>query len=215
MSSRVPRWRRRSADRPAEIIAAALEVFAETGFAAARLEAIAARAGVSKATLYLYFESKEALFRAAARSAAGPILAALEAGTAAPEGALTELVPPLLARAAAALGAGRAAALARMVIAESRNFPDLAEIWRTDVVGPAFGRVAVLLERAQARDEIAAGDPRLMAFSLVGPLIMGALFAEVFGPAADPPDLGALAVEHARFALRALAPTPTKEASDA
>src|SRR6266436_2876032 len=58
------RWRRRKDARPQEILEAALSVFAERGFAAARMEQIAARAGVSKGTIYLYFDSKEAVFRA-------------------------------------------------------------------------------------------------------------------------------------------------------
>src|SRR5262245_10903240 len=58
------RWRRRAEARPQEILEAALAVFAERGFAAARMETIAARAGVSKGTLYLYFDSKEEIFKA-------------------------------------------------------------------------------------------------------------------------------------------------------
>src|SRR5687768_3629676 len=69
---RQPRWQRRSEERPREICAAALAVFAEKGFAAARLEEIASRAGVSKGTLYLYFEDKEQLFRAVVRDTVAP-----------------------------------------------------------------------------------------------------------------------------------------------
>ena len=67
-----PRWQRRAEERPGEICAAALDVFAEKGFAAARLDEIARRAGVSKGTLYLYFKDKEELFRAVVRSAVTP-----------------------------------------------------------------------------------------------------------------------------------------------
>ena len=73
-----PRWRRRKADRPGEIIAAALDVFSERGFAAARLDDVAKRAGLSKGALYLYFETKEDLFRAVVGEAAGANLAHLE-----------------------------------------------------------------------------------------------------------------------------------------
>jgi AcrR family transcriptional regulator len=64
-----PKWRRRKEARPAEIVDAALEVFAEKGFAAAKLDDIARKAGISKATLYLYFDTKEEIFRAVAQSA--------------------------------------------------------------------------------------------------------------------------------------------------
>ena len=58
-----PKWQRRAEERPGEICAAALEVFAEKGFAGARLDEIAHRAGVSKGTLYLYFKDKNELFK--------------------------------------------------------------------------------------------------------------------------------------------------------
>jgi AcrR family transcriptional regulator len=70
-----PRWRRRKEERPAEIVAAALESFAERGFAATRLDDIAARAGVTRGTLYLYFSSKEDLFKAVVRQSIVPVIA--------------------------------------------------------------------------------------------------------------------------------------------
>ena len=63
-----PRWERRKQDRPQELLAAALQLFVERGYAATRLEDVAARAGVSKGTLYLYFDSKESLFKSVVRS---------------------------------------------------------------------------------------------------------------------------------------------------
>src|SRR6185436_11159914 len=70
-----PRWRRQPEARPGQILDAALDVFAECGVAAARLEDIGKRAGVSKATIYLYFPNKEALFREVIR---GTIVSAIE-----------------------------------------------------------------------------------------------------------------------------------------
>src|ERR1700689_1797970 len=64
MSDTPVRWRRRKEARPAEILEAALDVFAEKGLMAARMDDIAARAGVTKGTIYLYFENKAAVFRA-------------------------------------------------------------------------------------------------------------------------------------------------------
>src|SRR5213592_4776503 len=74
-----PRWRRRKNARPEEIISAALEVFADRGFAATKLEDVARRAGVTKGTIYLYFENKEALFKALVRETIVPIIAQGEA----------------------------------------------------------------------------------------------------------------------------------------
>src|SRR5438105_10054730 len=87
-----PRWRRRKDERPAEIIAAALAVFTEKGFAAARLDEIAARAGVSKGALYLYFETKEEIFRAVVEQAIAPNILAIRAMIAGHPGPFPDLV---------------------------------------------------------------------------------------------------------------------------
>ncbi|MEP6966801.1 MAG: helix-turn-helix domain-containing protein, partial [Pseudomonadota bacterium] len=123
---REPRFRRRKTARPAEIIAAALEVFAERGFAAARLEDIARRAGVSKAALYLYFPDKDALFRAVVGEAIAPNFADLRAMARAYRGPFAALAPLLLERIAEAATTTRLPAVAKMIIGESRNFPQLA-----------------------------------------------------------------------------------------
>src|SRR3954453_499393 len=87
-----PKWRRRKEARPGEIVKAALEVFAETGFAAAKLDDIARRAGVSKGALYLYFETKEEIFRAVVDQAIAPNMQVIRAMIAAPPGPLSELL---------------------------------------------------------------------------------------------------------------------------
>ena len=191
--------------RPAEIVEAALEVFSEKGFAPAKLDDIARRAGISKATLYLYFETKEEIFRAVARAAVASLVEALRIQANGADMPFAELAPRLLGRAAEMMKRGRVPAIARMVIGESRNFPDLARIWHDDVVTSVIGMVTGIIARAQARGEVAPGDPRLHAFSLMGPMVMAMLFREVFaGVGANPPDLEALADQHARTALRGL-----------
>src|SRR5947199_10173186 len=87
-----PKFRRRKADRPGEIVEAALAVFAERGFAAAKLDEIARRAGVSKGALYLYFETKEELFRAVVAQAIAPNMRAVRAMVAAHPGPLSDLL---------------------------------------------------------------------------------------------------------------------------
>src|SRR4051794_10701515 len=83
MDEQVPRWKRRKEARPAEILAAALDCFAERGFAATRVEDVAARAGVTKGTVYLYFQTKEDLFKALVRQQLLPNIERLEAVAAA------------------------------------------------------------------------------------------------------------------------------------
>jgi AcrR family transcriptional regulator len=202
-----PRWRRRKADRPAEIVAAALEVFAERGFAAARLEDVAARAGVSKAALYLYFETKTDLFRAVVGQAVAPNLAPIRALVAGADPSLAQAVPLVLAQVARIAGDPTIGAVAKMVIAESRNFPDLAKVWHDQVVAEGLGILAAVVERAQARGECRPGDPRLHAFSIIGPMIMGLLWGQVFAPVGGAPvEMGTLAAQHAATVLEGLAP---------
>jgi AcrR family transcriptional regulator len=200
-----PKFRRRKTARPAEIVEAALDVFAEKGFAAARLDDIALRAGVSKGALYLYFETKEDLFRAVVRTAVTPNIDAIKVVAEAFNGPFAELAPMILARAARILAANRLGAVVKMVVGESRNFPDLARIWHDDVVAVMLDLMTGFITRAQASGEVAPGDPRLHAFSLAGPMIMAVLYREVFGDAVtDAPDLAALATQHGRTVLHGL-----------
>jgi AcrR family transcriptional regulator len=200
-----PKWRRRKEARPAEIVAAALEVFSEKGFAAARLDDIAARAGVSKGALYLYFETKQDLFRAVVRDSVAPNLNAIEQAVSAVDLPFAQVVRMLLSRMADVMMTTRLPSVAKVVIAESRNFPDLARIWHDDVVSRALGIATTLIERAQAKGEVKPGEPRIYAFSLAGPMLMGALWREVFEPVgARPVDLREVARQHAETALQGM-----------
>ncbi len=205
MQAGQPKWRRRKDARPQEIVEAALAVFAEKGFAAARLEDIAARAGVSKGALYLYFETKQDLFQAVVREAILPNLDAVEAIARTVEIPFATLVRMLLTRMAELLSTTNLGAVAKMVIAESRNFPDLARVWHDEVVMRALPIVSLVVERAQARGELKPGAPRYHAFSLIGPMLLGALWQETFTPVgAEPVDLRALAAQHVETVLQGM-----------
>jgi AcrR family transcriptional regulator len=200
-----PKRSRRKAARPAEIVAAALETFAERGFADTKLDEVARRAGIAKGTLFLYFDSKDALFRAVVRQALISQLEGLEAAGATFKGSLTDFVPLLLKRAAQRMGEDRLPAIARMVFTESRAFPDLARVWHDEVLARLMGLVAGVIAQGQSRGEVRPGDPNLYAFSIMGPMVAAVLFHEVFGsetPAA--PDLEKLAAQHAETVLRGL-----------
>jgi len=200
-----PRWQRRAQERPAEICAAAFDVFAEKGFAAARLDEIARRAGVSKGTLYLYFNDKEELFRAVVRETIAPNLEAVQAILSAADMPFADIVRVFLPRFAELTNKVRVGAVAKMVIGESRNFPELAKVWHDEVVSKALGLIAGQVERAQDRGEVRGGDPRLHAFTLMGPLLMGILWRETLQPAGGAElDLEALARQHSETVLAGL-----------
>jgi AcrR family transcriptional regulator len=202
MKTGEPKWRRRSDARPGEIIAAALAVFAEKGFAGARLDDIAAQAGVSKGALYLYFETKHDLFRAVVREAVAPNLDMVEGLVGQSTLPFEALVRLLFARLGEILTETRLGAVAKMVIGESRNFPELARVWHDDVISRGLAVVTRAITAAQARGEVRPGDPRLYAFSLMGPVLMGVIWREVFTPIGAPgPDLKALLTQHADTVL--------------
>lgn len=202
-----PRWRRRKTARPGEIVAAAQAVFAEKGFAAARLDDIAARAGVSKGALYLYFETKTDLFRAVVQEGVAPDFDAVREGLEAFEGSFAQLVTLMFGRIAVVIRKAELGAVAKMVIGESRNFPDLARVWHEAIVSRVLATFTALIARAQARGEVRAGDPRLFAIQLISPVLMSALWTEVFVPVGvDPIPLEALFAQHAETMLRGMAP---------
>ncbi|MCC7266098.1 MAG: TetR/AcrR family transcriptional regulator [Caulobacteraceae bacterium] len=197
-----PRWRRRKEARPAEIVAAALEVFAEKGFAAARLDEIARRAGVSKGALYLYYETKEDIFHAVVTQTVTPRLAQVRAMADGFSGRFADLVPTVLATLARVIPESPAGPIVKMIVGESRNFPQLARYWHDEAILPMVETVGGLVAAAQARGEVRAGDPRLFAFQLAGPMLMGVLWREVFTPVgAEPVDFQALARQHAETLL--------------
>ena len=200
-----PKWQRRSEDRPREICAAALEVFAEKGFAAAKLDEIARRAGVSKGTLYLYFKDKQDLFRAVVRDAIAPNVEAITSAVSSLEAPVADNVRMFLAGFAEREARLPVGAVAKIVIGESRNFPELARVWHDEVASKAIGALAGFVERAQHRGEVRPGDPRLYAFSLIGPMVLGALWRATLVPAGGQPlDLATLARQHAETVLTGL-----------
>jgi AcrR family transcriptional regulator len=200
-----PKFQRRSEDRPREICAAALDVFSEKGFAAARLDEIARRAGVSKGTLYLYFKDKEDLFRAVVRDAIAPNVEAITSTIATLDAPFPAVVRSFLAGFAEREARLPIGAVAKMVVGESRNFPELARVWHDEVASKAIGALAAFVEGAQRRGEVRAGDPRLYAFSLMGPMVLGALWRATLVPAGgEPLDIEALAKQHAETVLEGL-----------
>lgn len=200
-----PKWQRRADERPREICAAALEVFAERGFAAAKLDEIARRAGVSKGTLYLYFKDKQGLFRAVVRDAIAPNVQAITAAISSLDAPVADVVRMFLDGFAEREERLPVGAVAKIVIGESRNFPELARVWHDEVASQAISALSGFIERGQQRGEVRPGDPRLYAFSLIGPMVLGALWRATLVPAGGTPlDLAALAKQHSETVLAGL-----------
>jgi AcrR family transcriptional regulator len=177
-----PKWRRRKDARPAEIVRAAYQVFAEKGFAAAKLDDIAAEAGLSKGALYLYFETKQDIFEAVIREAVAPNIGAVEEMAEAFTGPFGQLVRLVIPRVAEIASSSRIGGVLKMVIAESGNFPEVARIWHDAVVARGLGLLTRMIERAQKRGEVRPGDPRNHAVSIMAPILVAVIFRETFAP---------------------------------
>ena len=200
-----PKFRRRKADRPAEIVAAALAVFAERGFAAARLDEIARRAGVSKGALYLYFETKDDLFRAVVAQAVAPNIEMIRAMMAAHPGPIADLLRGVATRVGGLIETLPVGGVLKMVIGEARNFPELARVWHDDLVAHVLGALTEAIRAAQARGEVKAGDPRAYALQIIAPMLVGVIWRETFVPVgAKPFDLPALARQHIETMIEGL-----------
>ena len=129
-----PRWRRRSEARPGEIVEAALDLFVEKGFSATKMDEIARRAGVTKGTVYLYFPSKEDLFRAVVEEMMGPNLESGERMLAEHRGSARDLVADLIRGWWRLIGSSRVACLSKLMTGEAANFPHLAQYYMDQVV---------------------------------------------------------------------------------
>ncbi|MGH6945283.1 MAG: TetR/AcrR family transcriptional regulator [Geminicoccaceae bacterium] len=203
------RWRRRKEARPDEILAAALESFAERGFAATRLEDVAARAGISKGTLYLYFKSKEELFKAVVRETLVPNLARIESLAAGFEGPSALLLERLLLTVTGVIGS-RLGAIPKLVIAEAGNFPDLARFYLDEVVHRGLGLIGRILRRGIARGEFRAVDVDHVVFCVIAPVLIAALWKNSLEPHEEtgPLDAQALVRAHLDLLLHGLLADP-------
>ena len=175
----LPRWRRRAQSRPEEILDAALAEFTERGFDGARMEDVARRAGISKAGVYLYFQSKTALLEALIEAKVAPLARQAEgiarAGEADPLGALRVLATAISHR----MSNPMALAVPRLVIGISGRFPDIADYYRTHVVEIARAALERLIETAMARGLIRRIDPAAVARAFIGPLFFEAMWTHV------------------------------------
>ncbi len=169
-----PRWRRRKNARPEEILNAALEAFADRGFAATKLEDVARRAGVTKGTIYLYFENKEALFKALIRQTIVPVIAQGEAMAQAFTGSARDLFERLVREYWRLVGETALSSIPRLMIAEAGNFPELARFYYEEVVTRGHRLMAGVLERG-----IKAGEFRKVNLAVATKLAMSPLMHAV------------------------------------
>ncbi len=175
-----PRWERRKDARPGELAAAALELFIEKGFSATRLDDVAKRAGVSKGTLYLYFDSKEALFKTVIQEGIVSRIAEFETFMRAYEGKSSDLLRELINTWWEQIGGTKLGGITKLMMSESGNFPELAAFYHDEVITRAMGLFVFVIERG-----IAAGEFRAIPMDYVpricaAPVVMLMLWRHSF-----------------------------------
>ena len=181
VGSAAPRQRRKQA-RPQELLDAALELFVERGFAATRAEDVAARAGVSKGTLYLYYPSKEELLKAVVRKNLGGIIAEGADMVGAFEGDTQQLLAALMHAWWERVGDTPASGIFKVILTEMGNFPDFVRFYLEEVIEPGRALFTRVLQRG-----IDAGELRHVSLFetvhlLMFPTLMMCLHRHSLGP---------------------------------
>ncbi|HEY6983003.1 TetR/AcrR family transcriptional regulator [Reyranella sp.] len=200
--------RRAPTERPKEILEAALALFVEKGFAATRLDDVAQRAGLSKAAIYLYFHDKMTLFQGVIRQTVISNFGTVEGLLAAHRGPVAEMLPRLLEFMASRIEDTPLASIAKLVIAESRAFPEIGRFYLTEVIGRGLPLFESLIKRGIAQGEFRKVDPGLTVRSLVGPMLLAGVWKTVFEPiGGEKLDTRALARHHADLMMHALRPS--------
>ena len=204
------RWRRRKEARPSEILDAALDCFAEHGFAATRLDDVAHRAGITKGTLYLYFPNKEELFKAVVAQALVPnlergeaLLSEADKRVAEPRSAAALLAQ--LMHGWAELARSPAGAIPKIVVSEAGNFPDLARFYREQVVDRGMSLLSRVLQFGIGRGEFRAVELDDTVRCIFAPLLLAMLWRHSLGrhePTSFDPD--SLCETHLQLLLNGL-----------
>jgi AcrR family transcriptional regulator len=171
--------RRRKEARPAEIIKAGLAEFAEHGFAGARLDNVARRAGISKGTIYLYFDSKEALFEAALASLTSGLFERAAADISL-DGPMEGALRAILTRIYGAIATSDLPVLIQIIIAEGRRFPHITELYHRTVVAHGRKLLGTIVARGIEGGEFRDGPVRELPLVVMGPAVMTVVWKLAF-----------------------------------
>ncbi len=177
-----PKFRRRKNERPQQIIRAALAAFAEKGFDATRVTDVARRAGVSKGLLYLYFRTKEELFKAVIKSVVLPRLEALSVNVARTDLTATEFLRGPYLEFAREVPRSPARVLVRLMIAEGPKHPDLTAWYWENVVARGLAILRRIIERGVAAGEFRRSTIEDYPQMLVAPVLFSVVWTSVFSP---------------------------------
>ncbi len=175
------RRERRKDARPGELLSAALDLFVEKGFAATRVEEVARRAGVSKGTLFLYFPSKEELFKAVVRQNISGQLAQWDAELDQFCGDTFEMLHYCLHSWWEHIGATKASGIPKLMMSEAQNFPELSSFYQLEVVQPGMALIERILRRGIERGEFRPMELHYGVLMVLAPLLFLATWQHSMG----------------------------------
>lgn len=178
---------RRKDARPGELLASALDLFVEKGFAATRVEEIAQHAGVSKGTLFLYFPSKEDLFKAVVRENISGRFAEWDEEIKRFKGPTSEMLQQCLFGWWERIGSTKAAGISKLMMSEAQNFPELADFYQREVIRPGNALIERILQRGIARGEFRPMDVPCGVFLVLAPLLFLAMWKHSLGTCCGSP----------------------------
>ncbi len=170
-SSSAPKHTRRKEARPGELLEAALDLFVEKGYTATRVEEVAARAGVSKGTLFLYFPSKEELFKAVVRESIVGRFAEWDEQMGQFAGSTSDMLRACYQAWWERIGSTPASGITKLMLCEARNFPEIAQFYQREVIEPAHELVRRVLTRGVALGEFRPLDLEYAVHAVISPLL--------------------------------------------
>ncbi len=180
MNMKQPKFRRRAAQRPDEVLDSAMSLFLERGYEATRMDDVAARAGISKGAVYRYFPSKQALLEGLVTRGLVPLSEKLtrmvDNYSGNPQKAIATMVRLLARRATQA----KVIAVPKIIIREAIVVPEIAEMYSEAVIRPVLKALSFFIQKGIEEKKFQPVDPELSARSIMGPMIAHILLSEVF-----------------------------------
>lgn len=203
-SSNCSRWKRRKDARPEEILDSALALFTEKGFSSTRMIDVARAAGISKGTLYLYFENKEAMFREVVQQRITPQLDQVEAMLDEFQGTQADLLRHMINGWWMGVACTSLSAIPKIIVSESGNFPELAEYFTRTVVIRSRNLFSKVISRGMLNGEFELYESEAVARLVIAPLVQATIWMHSLKPYDDETGTQNYLQLHTEFILNSL-----------
>jgi len=202
------RWKRRKEARPEEILDAALQLFTEKGFSATRMIDVARAAGISKGTLYLYFESKEDIFREVVHQRISPQIDRVEAMVDEFQGSQADLLRHMINGWWMGVACTSLSAIPKIIVSEAGNFPELAEYFTRNVVIRSRNLFSKVISRGMISGEFKLYEAETVARLIIAPLVQATIWMHSLKPYDDETGTQNYLQLHTEFMLNNLIKEP-------